>query len=215
VRSSSHLELRHSKANRQSWGAVPRIVLRAKGAADRGDVPARTAGNVPARNRRLFHGAHQQRGHGDRVEHPERRAALRRADGVSLGAFPPHVPACTRLFIEAVFVAVALGLGLACLSAAAAFPLRDSQMIWADRSCLPCPAATTILPTCSAASQSRQLQLGQAVPFRPRLAVDAGAARLDQGLSPVCRVIRATVAAIGHWYRASTRVARRQVRSCA
>jgi hypothetical protein len=41
-----------------------------------------------------------------------------------------------RLFIEAVFVVVALGLGLACLSylgAAAAFPLRDPQMIWVDR----------------------------------------------------------------------------------
>ncbi len=41
-----------------------------------------------------------------------------------------------RLFIEAVFVVVALGLGLACLSylgAAAALPLRDPQMIWVDR----------------------------------------------------------------------------------
>jgi len=49
-------------------------------------------------------------------------------------AFPRA--ARTHLFIEAVFVVVALGLGLACLSylgAAAAFPLRDSQMIWVDR----------------------------------------------------------------------------------
>jgi len=49
-------------------------------------------------------------------------------------AFPRAVR--TRLFIEAVFVVVALGLGLACLSyigAAAALPLRDPQMIWVDR----------------------------------------------------------------------------------
>jgi PAP2 superfamily len=49
-------------------------------------------------------------------------------------AFPRAVR--TRLFIEAVFVVVALGLGLACLSylgAVAAFPLRDPQMIWVDR----------------------------------------------------------------------------------
>ena len=49
-------------------------------------------------------------------------------------AFPRAVR--TRLFIEAVFVVVAFGLGLACLSylgAAAAFPLRDPQMIWVDR----------------------------------------------------------------------------------
>jgi membrane-associated phospholipid phosphatase len=42
----------------------------------------------------------------------------------------------TQLFIEAVFVVVVLGLGLACLSylgASAAFPLRDAQMIWLDR----------------------------------------------------------------------------------
>jgi membrane-associated phospholipid phosphatase len=49
-------------------------------------------------------------------------------------AFPRAVR--TRLFIEAVFAVVTLGLGLACLSylgAAAAFPLRDGQMIWVDR----------------------------------------------------------------------------------
>jgi len=49
-------------------------------------------------------------------------------------AFPRAVR--TRLFIEAVFVVVTLGIGLACLSylgAAAAFPLRDGQMIWVDR----------------------------------------------------------------------------------
>jgi hypothetical protein len=49
-------------------------------------------------------------------------------------AFPRAVR--TRLFIEAVFAVVTLGLGLACLSylgAAAAFPLRDTQMIWVDR----------------------------------------------------------------------------------
>jgi hypothetical protein len=48
-------------------------------------------------------------------------------------AFPRA--ARTQLFIEAVFVVVALGLGLACLSylgAAAALPLRDRQMIWVD-----------------------------------------------------------------------------------
>ncbi|HEV2955149.1 MAG TPA: phosphatase PAP2 family protein [Xanthobacteraceae bacterium] len=49
-------------------------------------------------------------------------------------AFPRA--ARTQLFIEAVFMVVALGLGLACLSylgATAALPLRDGQMIWIDR----------------------------------------------------------------------------------
>jgi|GEM_PF-2457464 len=49
-------------------------------------------------------------------------------------AFPRAIR--MRLFIESVFLVIALGLALACLSylgATIAFPLRDGQMIWVDR----------------------------------------------------------------------------------